>query len=88
MKMLILDDREMGRLAKLNEGNASLNRTLTAVELRDETWGIGADLLGDCGTGQTWEAWGELLRGLRQREVDAGEIYDYAGAGFAEFMKG
>lgn len=68
MQMLILNAEQQAALAALNETGEAARR-LEAVAVGDGTAALNADLLGDCGPGQTWAHYGPLLAALNAAEA-------------------
>lgn len=60
MNWLIVPDLDV--LAELNTHHT--DRQIQAVQGAQGNWLVGADLLTDCGPGQTWETYGEWLASL------------------------
>lgn len=51
-------------------------RQIIPVLADDGRWVLPADLLDDCGPGQTWEAYGPLLTALIVEEVEVSPSYE------------
>jgi hypothetical protein len=80
MNALILDETERGQIEGLNAGGDGC-RALHPVALVDGRFALNADLLADCGPGQTWEHYGELLAGLNVEEIGVGQVQHAAQIG-------
>jgi hypothetical protein len=63
MNMLMLSAAEKTELDAVNYGGDP-TRELVPVPLQDGRFALNADLLQDCGAGQTWEYYGTFLREL------------------------
>ena len=68
MNMLILSAAEKTELEAANYGGDA-TRQLVPVALEDGRFALNADLLQDCGAGQTWEYYGTFLRELQVETV-------------------
>lgn len=77
MNALILDITQRGQIEGLNASGDGC-RALHPVGLADGRFALNADLLADCGPGQTWAHYGELLTGLEVEEISA-EVVQHAG---------
>ena len=66
--MLVLNAETKTELEAANY-NGDANRQLIPVALADGRFGLNADLLQDCGPGQTWEFYREFLASLSVEEV-------------------
>jgi hypothetical protein len=75
MNMLILTPENQSELQALN-ASGDTSRQLSAVPLTDGNAALNADLLSDCGEGQTWEHYGPFLESLPMDEVDPAEIVE------------
>jgi len=73
MEVLILDEEQADELAALNASGSSDRRLETAALIDDRRF-LNADLLTDCGEGQTWEHYGEFLGGLELAEIEEEDI--------------
>jgi hypothetical protein len=70
MNMLILNAQKQGELAALNaSGDPTLQ--LCGLPLMSGDAALTAELLSDCGEGQTWEHYGSLLQTLPISDVSA-----------------
>ena len=68
MNMLILNAEKQTELAALNaDGDPALH--LCAIPLTNGDAALTGGLLTDCGVGQTWEDYGDLLRTLPISDV-------------------
>lgn len=70
MKMLVLNAETKTELEAANY-NGDANRQLIPVALADGRFGLNADLLQDCGPGQTWEFYREFLGSLSLETIDS-----------------
>ena len=61
--MLILSPEQAAQLSALN-GTGDPFRQIIPSALADGRLALNADLLADCGPGQTWEHYGEFLAAL------------------------
>lgn len=68
MKMLVLNVETKTELEAANY-NGDANRQLIPVALADGRFGLNADLLQDCGPGQTWEFYRGFLGSLSVEEI-------------------
>lgn len=68
MTYLVLDSQEMETLAALN-ASGDCCRQLSPTTLTDERKVLNADLLTDCGAGQTWEHYGAFLATLETDDI-------------------
>ena len=75
MNVLILDEEQIDELQQLNESGVATRR-LQARELEDGRFALNADLLEDCGPGQTWEHYADLLQALEEDEVETTDFAD------------
>lgn len=77
MNVLILDEDQLEELAELN-GSGVTGRQLVPANLDDGRKFLDADLLEDCGPGQTWEHYATLLGDLEIVEIEPSEIEEPA----------
>jgi hypothetical protein len=63
MKMLIVTGLEKTELVAVNYGG-NPTKQIEPVALEDGRFALNADLLEDCGPGQTWEYYGAFLKAL------------------------
>jgi hypothetical protein len=73
MNALILNVENLTALQVLNE-NGDPSKQLNPVPLTNGNWALNADLLEDCGLGETWEHYAEFLQTLNSAAVDAEQI--------------
>jgi hypothetical protein len=75
MNMLILNSAKKSELATLNaSGEPTLQ--LCALPLVSGDAALTAELLGDCGEGQTWEHYGSFLQTLPISDVSPGAFQE------------
>ena len=67
MKMIILNDEELGQLEALNVENLNLHRAIKAIEIGENKHGVNEDILSDP---ITWENWIEFLETKPTEEVE------------------
>jgi hypothetical protein len=72
MIVLIVAEEDEAALEDLNALN--MERQLTPALLVDGRKALNADLLEDCGEGQTWERYEQFLGGLEIEEVEPSEF--------------
>ena len=68
MNMLILNAQKQSELAALNAGGEA-TRQICAIPLTSGDTALTAELLSDCGEGQTWEHYGSFLQTLPISDV-------------------
>lgn len=68
MNMLILTTEDKQELEAINYGGDPA-RQLQPVPLTDGNFGLNADLLEDCGPGQTWSWYAEFLDDLARADA-------------------
>ena len=73
MNILILDKTRNEQVIKLNQSGDPLRR-LQPMPLPDGRLFLNADLLGDCGPGQTWERYATALQALPIDTIDAATL--------------
>ena len=66
MNMIILTKEQLGELKEINKKNIHLNRALQPIPLKDGSYALMDNILGDAGT---WGRWIDFLSALPQREV-------------------
>lgn len=69
MNLLIVAPEKLAKIEELNAVGDPLRQLLPAA-LPDGRPALNADLLEDSGPGQTWETYGEILRGLPRETVE------------------
>jgi len=77
MKMLILNTEMKTELEAANYSGDPA-RQLMPANLLDNRFGLNADLLQDCGQGQTWEHYREFLTALPDEEVASVPVFNIA----------
>ena len=79
MQMLELDASALAALEAINLAASAKGRALAPVALADGRRVLNADLLDDCGAGQTWSAYADVLEGLPVIQVTAKDFPVMAG---------